>query len=83
MNPVIALAALASTIDEVKEGPESAFYLPFMGKISLDQFQGMLGILVKMGICKVENNYVTFTQPEVGSKGDALLKYVRGALAAV
>jgi len=83
MNPMIALAALASTIEEVKEGSESAFYLPFMGKISLDKFQAILGILSQMGICKVESHYVTFTTPPAGSKGEELLARLREAMAGV
>jgi hypothetical protein len=83
MNPMIALAALATTIEEVKEGPESSFYLPFMGQISLDTFQGILGVLSKMGICKVQDHYVTFTQPPVGSKGAQRLDGIRKSLVEV
>lgn len=74
MNPIAALAALALTIEEIKEGPESAFYLPFMGRIGLEEFQGLLLILQKLSICKVSNHYVTFIQPTPGTKGDELLK---------
>jgi hypothetical protein len=77
MNPIIALAALLSTLDEVKEGPESSFYLPFMGKLHVDTFQQLLGILMKMGLAKIENHYVTFTQPVAGSKGEEMLLGVR------
>lgn len=73
MHPTVALAALLSTLAEVKEGPESSFYLPFMDKINLDTFQAILGVLVKMNLAEVSNHYVTFTQPPVGSKGEQLL----------
>jgi hypothetical protein len=81
MNPTVALAALLSTLAEVKEGPESSFYLPFMGKLHVDTFQQLLGVLVKMDLAKVENHYVTFTQPPVGSKGEQLLLGVQEVFA--
>lgn len=79
MNPIIALAALIATIRDVKEGPESSFYLPFMGKLHVDTFQQLLGAAQKMGLCKVENHYVIFTAPHPGSKGDELLKAIARA----
>jgi len=73
MHPIVALAAILSTLVEVKEGPESSFYLPFMGKLHVDTFQQLMHVLVKMGLCKIENHYVTFTEPPMGSKGAELL----------
>jgi hypothetical protein len=79
MDPLVALAALIATIRDVKEGPESAFYLPFMDKISLDLFQKLLGVAVKMGLCTVKSNYVRFTTPAPGSKGAELLAAIEAA----
>lgn len=76
MNPIVALAALIATIRDVKEGPESSFYLPLMGHIHVDTFQQLLGVAVKMGLCTVEHHYVRFTQPAPGSKGEELLKTI-------
>lgn len=79
MNPIVALAALISTIRDVKEGPESSFYLPFMGKLHVDTFQQLLGVAVKMGLCTVEHHYVRFTTPAPGSKGAELLEAIAAA----
>lgn len=83
MSPIAVIATIISTLDDIKEGPESSFYLPFMGKISLDTFQVILAVIVKHGLCKVENHYVTFTQPAPGSKGEEILNEVRRILATV
>lgn len=79
MNPIVALAAILSTLVEVKEGPESSFYLPFMGNLHVDTFQQLMGVLVKMGLCKIDNHYVIFTAPHHGSKGAELLAAVLAA----
>lgn len=79
MDPLVALAALIATIRDVKEGPESSFYLPFMGKIHVDTFQQLLWVAQKMGLCKVENHYVIFTAPHPGSKGAELLAAIAAA----
>lgn len=77
MHLVVALAAILSTLVEVKEGPESSFYLPFMGNLHVDVFNKAMGVLVKMGLCKIENHYVTFTTPTPGSKGEEFLTAIR------
>lgn len=79
MNPIVALAAILSTLYEVKEAPESSFYLPFMGSLHVDTFQQLMGVLVKMGLCKIDAHYVTFTTPAPGSKGAELLAAVLAA----
>jgi hypothetical protein len=73
MSNLAILAAILTTLAEIKEGPESSFYLPFMNDINLDQFNGIMGVLIKLDLCKIQNHYVTFTQPAVGSKGEELL----------
>lgn len=82
MSPIAVLITIVSTLDSVKEGPESSFYLPFMGKINLDTFQSAMRTIEKLGLCKIENHYVTFTTPAPGSKGEEVLNEVRRILAA-
>lgn len=77
MSPIAILATIISTLDDIKEGPESSFYLPFMGKIDLQMFQSVMRTIEKLGLCKIVNHYVTFTVPAPGSKGEEVLNEVR------
>lgn len=83
MSPIAILATIVSTLDDIKEGPESSFYLPFMGQIDLQMFQAVIRTIEKHGLCKIQNHYVTFTQPAPGSKGEEILNEVRKILATV
>lgn len=76
-SPILVMGVILSTLDDVKEGPLSSFYLPFMGKISLDTFNQLMSTLVKMGLCTIDNHYVRAVTPEPGSKGEQLLSIVR------
>jgi hypothetical protein len=74
MPPIAVMLAIISVLEETKGGPESSFYLPFMGKISFATFQAIMALIVKMELAKIENHYVTFIAPPAGSKGELLLK---------
>lgn len=76
-DPLAILATIASTLEEVKEAPESSLWLPFMNDISLSQFHAILGVLIKMNVCTVSNHLVTYTEPTEGTDGARFMAEVR------
>ena len=71
------LCAIAATLDEVKEAPESALWLLFMSDLSLNEFQKIIEVLISMGICRVSGHLVIFTEPATESASGLFLTEVR------
>lgn len=52
------IRAIADAIKELKEVPSGHLYAQLMGRMSLDQYNQIIGILVNAGVVKQDPSYL-------------------------
>ncbi len=55
---VSCVRAIAETVREVGECPESALYVPLVGRMSLETFNGMMRMLVGAGLVSISASHL-------------------------
>lgn len=75
-----ALASIVSLLDEYKTAPSGVIYMSLnsrsSNRVTLDEYNGILHVLTKMGIIEVISHELHFLNPQEG-KGAELVKKVR------
>jgi hypothetical protein len=59
------ILAVAETVREAKEAPTGVMYAALTGRVSLDGFQKILGILERANLIEVRNHVARWIGPEV------------------
>lgn len=63
------VAAIAETVRELKKVPSGELYAQLMGTLSLEQYQGILGLLARAGLVENRNHELHWVGPSlIGGK---------------
>lgn len=57
------IAAISEAIRGLKSVPSGHLYAQVMGHMTLDTYNGILGILTRAGLIEVKNHLITWTGP--------------------